>query len=251
MQRLYGLIGYPLGHSFSKQYFTDKFNREGLAQCRFENFPIPSIEDFPSILTSNPSLEAVCVTIPYKEKILPYIHQLSSEVQAVGATNSITIRNGITKAYNTDVIGFARSFLPWLQVKQPQALVLGTGGSSKAVQYVLETESIPYKVVSREPSHSNQIAYVDLSKEMMSEYSVIINCTPLGMQPNNNTFPSIPYEHISPRHQLYDLVYQPAETEFLQRGKAQGALVKNGYDMLLFQAEASWTIWNEPVELLG
>lgn len=251
MQRLFGLIGYPLGHSFSKQYFTDKFSREGLAQCRFENFPIPSIADFPSILANNPDLEAVCVTIPYKEQILPYIQELSPEVQAVGATNSITIRNGITKAYNTDVIGFARSFLPWLEVADPQALVLGTGGSSKAVQYVLESESIPHKVVSREPFHSNQIAYTDLSEEMLSQYSVIINCTPLGMQPNIHTFPSIPYEYITPRHQLYDLVYQPAETEFLQRGKARGARVKNGYDMLLFQAEASWTIWNEPDELLG
>jgi shikimate dehydrogenase len=241
--KLYGLIGYPLGHSFSKKFFTEKFEREGLANCSFELFPIPSINDFPALLKDNPALRGMAVTIPYKEKVMQFVHEFADEVKATGATNSIKIHNGILTAYNTDITGFWQSFAPLLQPHHRQALVLGTGGASKAVQYVLKHLQIPFAMVSRTAA-TGVITYNDIDEAVMQQNPIIINCTPVGMYPNDADAPDIPYHFITPQHYLYDLVYRPAETAFLQRGKERGATVKNGYDMLEIQALASWELWN-------
>lgn len=243
--KLYGLIGFPLGHSFSKQYFTEKFEKEGIKDCRFEAFPIPVIEDLPLLLQNNPGLKGLSVTIPYKEQVLQYVHELSDEVKAIGATNSLKINNGKLTAYNTDIAGFERSFAKQLQPHHKKALLLGTGGASKAVQYVLNKLSIDFLVVSRNKEEKeNHIAYNDINEAIMKEYPVIINASPVGMYPKEDIAPSIPYGFISAGHYLYDLVYKPAETIFLQEGKKRGAAVENGYEMLLIQAEESWRIWN-------
>ena len=243
--KMYGLIGYPLGHSFSKQYFTEKFEKEGIADCMFEAFPILSIDEFPALLKNNPALKGLSVTIPYKEQVLQFVDELSDEVKAIGATNSIKIRNGKLTAYNTDIAGFEKSFIKLLQPYHKKALVLGTGGASKAVQYVLRKLQIDYLVVTRNKEGKvNHITYADINETLMKEYSIIINCSPVGMHPNDNIAPSIPYQFISANHYLYDLVYKPAETLFLKNGKERGAAVQNGYEMLLIQAEESWRIWN-------
>lgn len=242
---LYGLIGYPLGHSFSKKYFTEKFEREGIKDCMFEAFPIASIDEFPALLKANPDLKGLCVTIPYKEQVLKYIDELSEEVKAIGATNSISIKDNKLTAYNTDIAGFRQSFQKLVQPHHTKALVLGTGGASKAVQYVLHQLGIDYLIVSRNVSTTARlIRYQDINEALMNEYSVIINCSPVGMWPNENSCPAIPYELVTSKHYLYDLVYKPDETLFTQRGKNKGAITKNGYEMLLIQAEESWHIWN-------
>jgi shikimate dehydrogenase len=247
--KLYGLIGYPLGHSFSKQYFTEKFHKEGLDNCVYELFPLQDITDIANLLASHPNLAGLNVTIPYKEKVLPYVHAQSQVVQQVGAANTIHIHNGRLTAHNTDVIGFEQSFAPLLQPHHTQALVLGTGGASKAVQYVLRQRNIPFILVSRhlanETLGQDIITYQDIDANMMETHNIIINCTPAGMQPNESTCPDIPYEYLTPSHYLFDMVYKPATTVFLQIGMERGATVKNGFDMLLIQAEASWKIWHE------
>jgi shikimate dehydrogenase len=243
-KKLYGLVGYPLGHSFSKQFFSEKFEREGLADCAYELFPLADIAALPALLEAHPHLQGLNVTIPYKEKILPFVHRLSPVVEAVGATNTIHIRNGVHTAYNTDVIGFEQSLVPGLQSHHDRALVLGTGGASRAAQYVLRQLGIAYQLVGRQPA-PDQITYGQLDADLMASHTLIVNCTPVGMSPNDTAFPAIPYEHLSSRHYLYDMVYKPAETCFLQKGKAQGAQIKNGLDMLFIQAEASWKIWKE------
>ncbi|MBI3883271.1 MAG: shikimate dehydrogenase [Sphingobacteriales bacterium] len=243
--RLYGLIGYPLGHSFSKQYFIEKFDREGLKDCTFEAFPIPSIEEFPALLQANPTLKGLSVTIPYKEQVLPYITDLSEEVKYIGATNSIKIVGDRLIAYNTDIIGFEQSFIKSLNPAiHTKALILGTGGAAKAVQYVLKKLGINFLLVTRNLKKDGFIHYTDINAEIMSEYTIIINCSPVGMSPNENVCPDIPYHLLTQNHYLYDLVYKPAETLFLQKGKEKNATVDNGYDMLLLQADASWEIWN-------
>jgi shikimate dehydrogenase len=242
---VYGLIGYPLGHSFSKQYFTEKFEKEGISDSIFESFPIASIEEFPELLKSNPLLKGLSVTIPYKEQVLPYVHELSEEVKVIGATNSIKISEGKLTAFNTDIAGFERSFGKLLQPHHKKALVLGTGGASKAVQYVLKKLAIHFLVVTRNKEGRHPfIGYDDIDAAVMNEYSIIINCSPVGMYPNENAAPAIPYQLVSASHYLYDLVYKPAETLFLKNGKERGATVQNGYEMLLLQAEESWRIWN-------
>ncbi|MEO6732060.1 MAG: shikimate dehydrogenase [Ferruginibacter sp.] len=243
--KLYGLIGYPLGHSFSKQYFTEKFKREGLTDCFFEAFSIPSINDFPSIITANPTLKGLGVTIPYKEQVLQFVDELSDEVKHIGATNSIKISGEKLIAYNTDIIGFQQSFSRMLKPNHKKALVLGTGGASKAVQYVLIKSGIDFLVVTRnEVSKEGFIQYFNIDQKIISEYNIIINCTPVGMFPHDSVAPNIPYHLLSSEHYLYDLVYKPAKTLFMQKGEANGATVQNGYDMLLIQAEVSWEIWN-------
>ena len=244
--KLYGLIGYPLGHSFSKQYFTEKFEREGLKDCFFEAFPIKSINGFSNLLDANPDLKGLGVTIPYKEQVLPFVDELSEEVRFIGATNSIKFTGNKLIAYNTDIIGFEQSFIKVLQPSHKKALVLGTGGASKAVQYVLEKLEIPYLLVTRnEVLNARFINYNAIDKKIMDENSIIINCTPVGMSPNENASPELPYDLITSNHYLYDLVYKPAKTLFLQKGEAIGATIQNGYEMLVIQAEASWKIWNE------
>lgn len=244
--KLYGLIGYPLGHSFSKQYFTEKFEREGLKDCFFDAFPIKTITEFNNVLDTNPDLKGLGVTIPYKEQVLPFVDELSEEVRFIGATNSIKITGKKLIAYNTDIIGFEQSFIKALQPSHTRALVLGTGGASKAVQYVLRKLGIQYLVVTRnEILNEGFINYSAIDEKVMDENRIIINCTPVGMSPNENAAPELPYYLITTNHYLYDLVYKPAKTLFLQKGEAMGAIIENGYEMLLIQAEASWKIWNE------
>lgn len=244
--KLYGVVGYPLSHSFSKEYFTKKFAKENLKDCVYETYPIQSIDEFPAIIKGNPDLKGLSITIPYKEKVLQYVTKLSDEVKCIGATNSIKITAGELVAYNTDIIGFELSFLPLLKPHHQKALVLGTGGASKAVQYVLTKLNIPFLVISRNNNSKQGIIHYELvTKEIMNEHNIIINATPAGMYPEENTFPNIPYHLLNTNHYLFDLIYKPFKTIFLQKGESAGAIIKNGYDMLVLQAEASWKIWNE------
>ena len=242
---LYGLIGYPLGHSFSKKYFTEKFLKEGLNNCSFENFPIPSIVGFSEILQQNSTLKGMAVTIPYKQDVLNFVTESSDEVLFIGAANCIKIDGHSLIAYNTDIIGFEKSFVPLLKPNHQKALILGTGGASKAVQYVLNKLGINYLLVSRSENPAEGYCnYSMLNEQIMSEYQIIINCSPVGTSPHEKECPNIPYELINAGHYLYDLVYKPDKTLFLQKGEEQQAQIKNGYEMLIIQAEANWAIWN-------
>ncbi len=242
----YGLIGYPLGHSFSKAYFENKFVQEKIDNCSFEVFEITGIEAITSLLKQYPNLKGLSVTIPYKQQVLQYVHVLSAEVKFIGATNSIKISKGVLTAYNTDIIGFKQSFITKLQSHHTNALILGTGGASKAVQYVLSQLGIAYTIVSRNIiDQNNCILYKDITNTIIQAHSIIINCTPVGMHPNVHECPPIPYHVLTPLHYLYDLVYQPQQTLFLKNGQQQGCTTLNGFDMLTIQAEASWKIWNE------
>jgi shikimate dehydrogenase len=244
IKKLYGLIGYPLGHSFSKQFFLEKFEREGLSNCSFELFPIATIDEFTALFTTHPGLKGLAVTIPYKEKVLPFVQVLSAEVQQIGAANCITLQNGVLTAYNTDIIGFEKSFVPLLRPHQKQALILGTGGAALAAQYVLKQLAIPFTMVSRTAT-TGTITYSSITRQLMEQNTIIINCTPVGMYPNETAFPDIPYEWVTAAHYLFDMIYRPAETVFLQRGKQQGATIKNGLEMLELQAIANWELWNK------
>lgn len=244
--KLFGLIGYPLGHSFSKIYFTNKFETDGLGDCYFELFPIEKIEQLPQLIGARPLLAGLAVTIPYKKAVIPYLDLLDEEAKKIGAVNCISFNNGKLKGYNTDVFGFERSFKPLLQVSHQKVLVLGTGGAAKAVLYVLNKLGLPYLQVSRKAKvDEGVICYEDISESLMETYTIIINCTPVGMSPAVDTRPAIPYQWLTSKHLLYDLVYQPATTLFLAAGIEKGAVVKNGYDMLAIQAEENWRIWNE------
>ena len=242
----YGLIGFPLGHSFSISYFNEKFQNEGI-DAKYMNFEIPVIENLPVILASNPELKGLNVTIPYKEKVIGYLDDLSAEARAIGAVNVIKVtRKGgksILKGYNSDVIGFTRSIEPMLEKFHKKALILGTGGASKAVNYGLKSLGLETQFVSR-TSQKGCISYNAITPELIKEYNVIVNCTPLGMYPKVNEFPQLPYEGMNEKNLLYDLIYNPDETMFMRKGKAQGAVTKNGLEMLLLQAFASWEFWN-------
>ncbi|RAI99739.1 shikimate dehydrogenase [Chitinophaga skermanii] len=243
--KLYGLIGFPLSHSFSKGYFANKFETQSIQGCTYDTFPIPNINDFPALWASHKELQGLNVTIPYKEQVIPFLHQLSDAVQKIGAVNCIKKeKDGKLTGYNTDVIGFENSLKPLLQAHHTQALVLGTGGAAKAVQYVLEKLGIAYQVVSR-TKQDGILSYEDVTSELIKSHTLVINTTPLGMYPNVDAAPALPYSDMGAKHLLYDLVYNPAETLFLQKGAAQGAATKNGHEMLILQAEASWDIWND------
>ncbi|MBX9784812.1 MAG: shikimate dehydrogenase [Chitinophagaceae bacterium] len=241
--KLYGLIGYPLSHSFSKNYFTQKFIREGLQDCVYELFPVEQIELVPQLIASHPHLCGLNVTIPYKEQVVPYLHETSDAVKEIRAVNCIKIDNGRLTGYNTDVVGFEQSLLPLLRPHHTKALVLGTGGAAKAVAWVLKKLGIEFSYVSRKKAEGI-LSYDDLNAAMMAHYPLIINTTPLGMQPNVDARPSLPYEGISSLHLCYDLVYNPEKTVFLQMAEQQGAVIKNGLQMLELQAEEGWKIWN-------
>ncbi|MGN6419131.1 MAG: shikimate dehydrogenase family protein [Pseudobacter sp.] len=241
----YGLIGYPLSHSFSQPFFTEKFAKEGIRNCVYQNFPIPDIDALKEILASHPDLAGFNVTIPYKEQVLPFLHHMEPVVKAIGACNCIRIENGELTGFNTDVLGFGRSLSEFLQPSHRKALVLGTGGASKAICYVLQQHNIDYLIISRTPSAENQRSYEQITPAIVDEYTLIVNTTPVGMYPKEDAWPALPYEAMSAKHYLYDLVYNPARTQFLQRGEAQGAAIKNGMDMLVIQAEESWRIWNQ------
>ncbi len=242
----YGIIGYPLTHSFSKQYFTEKIEREGIADATFHSFPLTAIKDFPTLLKANLLLKGLSVTIPYKETVLQYINHLSAEAEQIGAANCIKIRWNELTAYNTDIIGFEETFVKNLKPSHKKALVLGTGGASKAVQYVLKKLGIAFLVVSRNGNKGDDfIQYGQITNDIIQEYNIIVNATPLGMSPGDDTCPDIPYSFLTTDHYLYDLVYRPAKTLFLQKGEEHGSVIMNGYQMLIIQAEANWKIWNE------
>lgn len=241
--RAFGLIGYPLGHSFSKKYFADKFEREGITGNAYELFPLEQIDQLEDLLASNPDLAGLNVTIPYKEQVIPYLDSMSPVVEEIGACNCIHIQEGRLMGHNTDVIGFSRSLLPKLKPHHRQALILGTGGSSKAVAYTLKELGIPFLQVSRTPA-DGMIAYEEIDQRMLESHTLLINTTPVGMFPDIAKAPAIPYEFIGTDHYLFDLVYNPERTRFLQEGALRGAAVENGSDMLVIQAEASWEIWN-------
>jgi shikimate dehydrogenase len=241
--RKFGLIGYPLSHSFSQQYFTDKFRLEGIKDCQYENFSIPSIDDFKRIITQNPDLEGLNVTIPYKQLIIPLLDHYRHTL-ALPACNCIKVRQGQTTGYNTDVTGFEKSLSSHIQPRHQTALILGNGGSAQAVQYVLRKLGIYFKIVSRKRAQGAELIYEDLGEQIINEYLLIINTTPIGMYPNTTACPPIPYQYLSSSHLLFDLIYNPRKSLFLQRGEDRGAQIVNGWDMLHFQAEESWRIWN-------
>lgn len=246
----YGLIGYPLGHSFSIGYFNEKFQNECI-DATYENFEIPSIENLTEILDSNPELKGLNVTIPYKEKVISYLDSISPEARAIGAVNVIKVTHKGNKTelkgYNSDVIGFTQSIEPLLERYHKKALVLGTGGASKAIIFSLKSLGIEALTVSRYERHGC-VRYEDITPEMIKEYNVIVNCTPCGMYPQTDDCPNLPYEAMDSHTLLYDLIYNPDETLFLKKGKAQGATVKNGLEMLLLQAFASWNFWNSDAD---
>lgn len=242
----YGLIGYPLGHSFSIGYFNEKFENEGI-DAQYINFEIPSIENLPEILASSPELKGLNVTIPYKEKVISYLDDMSEEARAIGAVNVVRVTHKgnktILKGFNSDVIGFTQSIEPMLETNtHKKALILGTGGASKAIRYGLKQLGLETLFVSRTPK-PGAITYDDITAETIREYNVIVNCTPCGMYPKADQCPKLPYEAMDSRNILYDLIYNPDETLFMQRGAENGANVKNGLEMLLLQAFASWEFW--------
>jgi shikimate dehydrogenase len=239
----YGLIGFPLAQSFSQKYFTQKFAENSLTGFWYDLFPLSDITELPGLLPQQPMLKGFNITIPYKEKVVSYLHHLDPVVQACGACNCVAIRNGELWGYNTDVTGFKTSLLSLWQPHHHKALVLGTGGAAKAVQYVLTQLNIAFRLVSRHPQQ-NDLTYADLTPTLLAEYKLLINTTPLGMFPNIDACPQLPYESLGEQHYLYDLVYNPAQTLFLEKGAAAGAVTKNGYDMLVGQAEESWRIWS-------
>jgi shikimate dehydrogenase len=242
--RKFGLIGYPLGHSFSKGYFTRKFSELSVTDAVYENFPLESIEELQLVLDFQPELRGLNVTIPYKEQVIHYLHHQSPEVKEINACNCIAIKDGKLTGYNTDFIGFKNSLLVKLKPHHTNALILGWGGASKAVAYALKTLGINYLVVSRRSTLPLSISYDQLNGEIMSQHQLIINCTPIGMHPSIEQAPSIPYQYITDKHFLFDLIYNPAQTLFLQLGEERGATIENGMDMLTLQAEESWRIWN-------
>lgn len=244
--KLYGLMGFPLTHSFSRAFFTEKFRRERI-QAEYRNFEISTIYSFPEIIQKNPELCGLNVTIPYKQQVIPLLDELSEEARDIGAVNVIRVTrlNGMAclKGFNSDVIGFMRSISPFIKSYHKHALILGTGGASLAVCYGLRKMGLQIRFVSRHPKEA-QLGYSDLNADIMKENTVIVNCTPCGMFPHTDERPDIPYDMLGSDHLLYDLIYNPEETQFLHEGRMHGASVKNGLEMLRLQALASWNFWN-------
>jgi shikimate dehydrogenase len=241
--RQFGLIGFPLSHSFSKGYFANHFLTENILDAQYENYPIESIELFTSLWKNNPALKGLNVTIPYKKLVIPYLQYPSAVVQSIKACNCIRLYDGALYGYNTDVIGFEQSLLPSLQSHHQKALIFGTGGAAAAVAWVLKKNGIDYQFVSRTASEGC-ITYAALNPSVIEAHTLLIHTSPVGMFPNEDEAPNLPYEAITSKHHLYDLIYNPAETKFLALGKAQGASTQNGLEMLHLQADASWKIWN-------
>jgi shikimate dehydrogenase len=239
----FGLVGKNISYSFSKGYFGAKFEKLNLEDCSYDNLDFQNIEDFPKFIKQNPTISGLNVTIPYKEAIIPFLDKLSKRAIEIGAVNTIKItKSGKLKGFNTDYIGFQKSIEPLLNVNHKKALILGTGGASKAVAYALKQLEIPYLFVSRNDI-GDAIGYNQINEKTFEEFQIIINCTPVGTFPNTNSCPEIPYEYFTTNHLAFDLIYNPAETLFLKKAKEQGAIVKNGLEMLTLQAEKSWDIW--------
>ena len=247
MSRLFGLIGYPLSHSFSKKYFSEKFQELQLEDHVYELFPLQHIEELPNLIKSHPNLTGLNVTIPYKQDVIPFLNELDSAAKEIGAVNTINFGQSGLKGYNTDVYGFELSLKETLSrfdgTKVEKALVFGTGGAAKAVEFVLRKLEIEFLLVSRSASKGH-LTYDEIDKEILSEYSLLINTTPLGMSPNIDSAPPIPYDDLSRSNILFDLVYNPEKTLFLKEGERHGCLIKNGLEMLHLQAEKAWEIWN-------
>ena len=246
-KKTFGLVGKKISYSFSKGYFTDKFLNQGLTNHEYLNFDLESIQDFSKVIQKfHSTLKGVNVTIPYKQEIFKFLDDIGDTAKEVGAVNTVKYTDqGKLIGYNSDVVGFEQSIVPLLKPHHTKALILGTGGASKAVSYVFKTLGIDSVKVSRNAFEKREILYDDLTKSLLSEYTIIINCSPVGTFPNVNQKPAIPYQFITHDHLLYDLIYNPKETSFLSEGMKKGARTKNGYEMLVLQAEESWRIWNE------
>lgn len=244
--KIYGLIGNPLTHSFSQKYFSEKFRKENIENCSYLNFEIKDFDKEIDEIKNNPLLCGLNITIPYKSEIIKFLDNISKECDKINACNCIKINDGKWHGFNTDITGFEKSFTPNLQPQNTKALILGTGGSSKAVAYVLERLSIDFLFVSRKKENvNNAISYDSISALLLQEFTVIINTTPAGMFPNVEGYPQLPYEYVTEKHYFFDLIYNPSKTLFLAKAEEKGATIKNGEDMLQIQAEESWKIWND------
>jgi len=248
--RRYGLIGFPLGHSFSKRFFEEKFAREGIADARYDLYPLPDMEQFTGLVAANPDLCGLNVTIPHKQAVIRYLHELDETARAVGAVNTIRICDGQLTGFNTDAVGFEQSLMNWpafqhrISEQSPvQAVILGTGGAAKAVAYVLEKLAIRFRFVSRTGTAQPCMTYPEWNALAPADFDLLVNATPVGTFPDVDACPSVPFDSIDARHLVYDLVYNPAETLLLRRAGSCGASVKNGLEMLQLQAEAAWEIW--------
>jgi shikimate dehydrogenase len=244
--KIYGLIGRSLGHSFSEKYFSEKFKKENISDCQYRNFEIIDLQKEIPVLKSNPALKGLNVTIPYKTDILSYLDEMSDECRKINACNCVKIEEGKWIGYNTDVTGFEKSFIPHLSADHKKALILGTGGASNAVAFVLEKSGINFLKVSRKKNQLPAfISYDEITSSTMAEYQIVINTTPLGTFPNVNECPPLPYESVTRRHYFFDLVYNPSKTLFLALAEKNEAIIENGSKMLAIQAEESWKIWNQ------
>ena len=240
----FGLIGKNIDYSFSKKHFGEKFAKEPFLDCEYLNFDIASLDEFAGVLNNNPDLKGLNVTIPYKEAVIPLLDKMSTKATTIGAVNVIRFtKNGKLKGYNSDCYGFKKSLKPLLQPHHKKALILGTGGASKAVAFALDALKITYTFVSREPNQLS-IDYDRINATTFDNYQIIINCTPLGTSPNVKEFPALPYQFFTEKHIAFDLIYNPEKTQFLKKAKKYGAVCKNGLEMLIFQAEKAWEIWN-------
>jgi len=239
----FGLIGHPLTHSFSKQYFDNKFKKDGLVDIFFELFDLENIAEVKALI-ANKSLKGFAVTIPYKQQIIPFLSEASNVIKQINACNCVSIIDGKLIGFNTDIIGFETSLLNDLKPHHTKALVLGNGGASAAIKFVLNKHKIEFKIVSR-TTKNDCLKYEDLNEEILQTHTLIINTTPLGTYPDIESFPNIPYQYLTSKHYLFDLVYNPTITAFMQKGMQQNAFVKNGYEMLAIQAEENWKIWNK------
>ena len=244
--RKFGLIGKNISYSFSANYFKTKFETEGITDATYENFDIETVYGFKKSIKQTQNLKGLNVTIPYKETIIPFLDKLNKKAQKIGAVNTIKIsKKGKYIGYNTDYYGFKKSLQPYLKKHHKKALILGTGGASKAIAYSLKKLKIKYSFVSRKSSEQSNFTYNLLTKEIINSHQIIINCTPLGTHPNIEDHPDLPYEGISEKHILFDLIYNPEQTEFLRLGKTYNATTINGLQMLKLQAEKAWRIWND------
>ncbi|MCK5815154.1 MAG: shikimate dehydrogenase [Flavobacteriaceae bacterium] len=246
----FGLIGKNISYSFSEGYFSKKFKKLNLKELTYKNFDIPEIMEFPFLIYQREEeFIGFNVTIPYKESIIKYLNSLDPDAEKIGAVNTIKVMdNNELVGFNTDAFGFENSLKPQLKEHHKKALILGTGGASKAVAFVLDKLGIEFLYVSRNPSKENEISYTDLSEELMESHKLLLNCSPVGTHPNIDKAPAIPYEFITNKHYLFDLIYNPSKTKFLANGEEKGAQIKNGLEMLELQAERSWEIWNNDAQ---
>lgn len=246
--KLFGLIGRNIDYSFSRKYFSEKFKKNNLNDCVYLNYDLKEINDFNKIINKNPSLKGLNVTIPYKKTIIPFLDELSDEAKAINAVNTIVFESSGRKiGHNTDYLGFNKALKEKCKSRPENALILGSGGASEAVKYVLNKIGCDFKIVSRHPD-KNQIGYYQITKEIIKKTNLIINTTPVGTYPKINEAPNIPYKYLDSEHLLFDLIYNPRETEFLKRGKTNGCRITNGYKMLEYQAEKSWGLWSKKLQ---